>query len=333
MTGKNKIKFCLVGAGRMGVRWAKIIGSSPQAELSFVVDNNLDSAKRAAEVYKAGYSDHWNVKDLKERGIKAFLVATPHKYLAVYAANALAAGIHVLVEKPGATSVEEMQNLLRLSKSHKAFLMVGFNYRFFDAIARAKKIVDSGKIGKVNFIRIQHGHGGRSGYGREWRMNKAMAGGGVLMDQGVHLLDLVNYFFASPVTKALGVQADLYWRAGVEDNAFAILQNNAGQVASLHVSLTQWKPLFSLDIYGARGYCSVNGLGKKYGGSEILTVGIKDKNDEIKETVINCNPDAENSLRLELAEFVKAVRKRKTSSPNGQDALAVLNIVKKIYSA
>jgi len=332
MTGKNKIKFCLVGAGRMGARWAKIIGSSSQAELCFVMDNNLENAKKAADEFKVGYGNKFDVETLKQKGVEALLVATPHKYLAFYTAQALKAGIHVLVEKPGATSMEEMQKLLKLSKRHRALLKVGFNYRFFDAIARAKKIVASGKIGKVNFIRIQHGHAGRPGYGQEWRMDKTMAGGGVLMDQGVHLLDLVNYFFASPVTKALGVQTDLYWNTGVEDNAFAILQNNAGQVASLHVSLTQWKPLFSLDIYGARGYCSVNGLGKKYGGSEVLTVGIKNKNNIIKEIVINCNPDAENSLRLELAEFVKAIKKKKTSAPGGQDALAVLKIVKKLYS-
>jgi predicted dehydrogenase len=332
MIGKRKYNFALIGAGRMGTRWAKIINDFPETPLKIVIDKNLRQAKKLAQIYDAAFSE--NYKDALGSGIDAIAVVTPHKYLYFLSRAALLAGKNVFVEKPGSRTAGEMEKLLFLAKRKKLSLMVGFNYRFFDAIRHAKKIVDRGEIGTINFIRIKHGHPGRPGYNKEWRMNKNIAGGGVLMDQGLHVIDLVNWFFSEPISKVVGLTSNLFWESSVEDNAFLLLKSVKNKIASLHVGVTEWKPIFVLEIFCSKGYCIINGLGKKYGGKEILTVGkYNHKKQILKEKSIICNPDPDNSLRLEFVEFLNAIAGKKEPSPGGQDALRVLEIIKSVYNS
>lgn len=328
MIGKNKIKICLVGAGRMGDRWAEIISSVKGVVLSSVIDKNEAVGLALAKKYGARYFK--SAATFSQSDADAVFVVTPHKFLYPLASQALKANKHVFVEKPGSRTAEEMKKLVTLAKKKGKKLAVGFNYRFFDAVDRAKNIVDGGKIGRVIFLRLRHGHAGRPGYEKEWRMDKNMSGGGVLMDQGVHLLDLVNWFFGSPMKKATGILESLFWPATTEDNAFVVLESEKKQVASMHVSITEWKPIFSLEISGTKGYCKVDGLGKKYGGKEVLTVGVFNGS-ETKEKVINCRPDLERCLNLEFVEFIKFISGKKNKMPTGEDALKVLNTVKKLY--
>jgi len=183
MTGK-KHKIAIIGVGRMGERWARVISNSSIALLSLVVDPNKEAGEKIAKLYGATYLKEFPKKNLD---VDAFFIVTPHAYLCQNARRALQFNKPVFIEKPGARNVAELKKLVVLAKKKLLPLMVGFNYRFFEAIKRAKKVIDAKTLGEILFIRLKHGHQGRIGYEKEWRMDKKIAGGGALMDQGVHL--------------------------------------------------------------------------------------------------------------------------------------------------
>jgi len=331
MNGNNKkLNFCLVGAGKMGTRWAQIISENVLTELLVVVDIDKTAGNELALKYGANYYSELNSEALAQ--VDAVLVVTPHKYLFGHALLALKANKQVMIEKPGAKNTQEIAQLVKLAKENNLRLMVNFNYRFFDAISRAKKIIDKGVVGAISFIRIRHGHGGRRGYENEWRMSKDLAGGGVIIDQGTHVIDLANWFLSFPFTVVESVVSKKGWGAEVEDTGFILMKNKLDQIASINVSIMQWKPIFILEAIGTKGYCTVDGAGKKYGGRELLTIGILQPDNSIKEEVIECNSDAENSLRRLLAEFVSAIDEERDPEPCGVDALNMLKIVEKVYN-
>ncbi len=330
MNGNNKkINFCLVGAGRMGARWAQIIFENASTGLASIVDINKEIGNELAKKYGVEYYSELGAESLAKAD--AVIVVTPHKYLFDCAKKALEAGKPVMIEKPGSKTVQEMIELVELAKKKGLQLMVNFNYRYFDAISKAKKFIDSGRIGEISFIRIRHGHGGRKGYENEWRMDKNIAGGGVTMDQGTHVIDLANWFLSPPIDVVKSLVSSKGWGTKVEDTSFILLKNEDNQIASLNVSIMQWKPIFFMEIIGTGGYCTVDGAGKKYGGREILATGVLQPDNSLKEEIIECNPNAENSLNALLNEFVMAIKEKREPQPNGTDALNMLKIVEKVY--
>ena len=327
MTGK-KYAIALIGAGRMGERWAKVIHDSPRARLSLVIDPNKKTGEKVAREYGAAYLPAFPKKNVPAH---AFFVVTPHAYLYQSARRALLQNKPVFIEKPGARNAAELKKLIALAKKKRQPLMVGFNYRFFDAIQKAKKVLDAGTLGNILFMRLRHGHGGRSGYEKEWRMDKKIAGGGVLMDQGIHLIDLVLWCMPGKIKNLSAVSQNLFWKSAVEEQACIVLKNDTGQLASMSVGITEWKPVFSLEIIGEKGYIRVEGLGRKYGGKELLVVGLKNKDGTITEKTTACNPKPENALKALFKKFITSVETGTVSGLSGVDALRVLEIVGKTY--
>ena len=314
----------------MGSRWAKILAEHPCTKLSAIVDSDANTAQALARQYQTTYHANQNIV-LADRNIDAVLVVVPHKFLYSCAKHALEAGKHVLVEKPGSRTAREMQVLIALAKERRRSLMVGFNYRFFEAIRRAKQAVQKGQIGEISIIRIRHGHAGRPGYDREWRMDKAMAGGGVLMDLGVHNIDLALWFLGEPITETKSLMNNPFWKARVEENAFLLMKSAGNRIVSLHVSVAEWNPIFCFEIIGSRGYCRVDGIGRKYGGREVFTLGRIGREGRITEKKVVCNPDPDNSLRLTLDEFIAALEAKREPQPGARNALAVLRIAEMAY--
>ena len=155
----------------------------------------------------------------------------------------------------------------------KVIFKTGFTLRFHPGIQKIRKLVDENKIGKITFIRCRYGITGRPGYEKEWRANKSLSGGGELIDQGVHVLDLLRWFLGD-FSSVKGNIGTLYWDMPVEDNAFGILKSVNDQMASFHVSWSQWDNLFSFEIFGTKGYLKMDGLGGVY-GKENCDVWIK----------------------------------------------------------
>lgn len=331
-TNSNKLRIAHIGAGRMGRRWVGVLAQNKLVTLTTIVDHGSGEAQKlAAQI--TGCSATKNLKSvLQDQSINAVIVSTPHRNLSEISLSALKAGKHVLCEKPGALSSSQIKQNITLAKKMGLTYMIGYNHRFHDGFLKARNEYDKGTIGEVVFIRARYGFGGRTGYNTEWRLNPKQSGGGHLIDQGVHMIDLVLSYIGKPKTIE-GVRSDTFWKKGAEDNAFVLLQGKQKQIASIHTSLTQWKPLHSFEIYGTKGYLEVQGLGMKYGAYEKLIIGKRslDFSGEIKEKTIECNSVADDSLTLELKEFVTAIKTHREPNPSPLSAYETLKVVEAVY--
>ena len=331
MTGK--INIALIGAGGIGKRWAKALNKVENINLMFVVDKDLEKAKLAAVEYKNNCTVVDNYLEiLKNKEVHAAIIAIPHKYLAGTAKDFLIAGKHVLSEKPCGINTDEVCELLKLSQEKDLRYMAGFNHRFHEGFILARKLFLAGKIGDIQFIRSRYGFGGRPEMQKEWRFNKEISGGGELIDQGVHMIDMVRLFMGK-IKEVKGFAEDLYWQGKVDDNAFVLLKSEGGQMASIHVSWSNWKPIHQFEIFGTKGYIIVDGLGRKYGHDEKVILGVRDDNYswQPKEEIFECNPDADLSLAREAEEFVNAILENREPVPSAADAFKTMEIVEKIY--
>jgi predicted dehydrogenase len=196
-------------------------------------------------------------------------------------------------------------------------------------LRQAREMIDAGAIGPLMFLRGRYGHGGRVGYDKEWRADPALSGGGELIDQGVHLIDLAQWFLGD-FTDISGHAATYFWDMPVDDNAFLNLRTAAGQTAWLHASCTEWKNLFSLEIYGRTGKLHVEGLGGSYGVERLgfykmlPAMGPPD-------TSFTEYPRGDDSWRLEMADFLEDIRLARTPHPGLLEGIATLRIVEDIY--
>lgn len=325
-----KIGIVLVGAGGMGKRWAGALQKTKGIIFSAVCDADEEKARAVAAEHGgcAVFSD-WR-ECAAAQDSDAAVIALPHNLLAPVSAAFLKNKKHVLCEKPGGVAPDEVaKNVLHAEKNHVRY-MIGFNHRYHDGFQKARTLFDKGTIGDILFIRARYGFGGRKGYEKEWRFDKRISGGGELIDQGVHMIDLVRWFLGD-MREVRGFAEDTFWRGGVEDNAFLLLKNKKKQMASIHVSWTQWNPLHNFEIYGTKGYLVVDGLGKKYGGGERLVVGKRKDDFTAEEHIVACDQNADRSLELMLTEFISAIKEGRETAPSGRDGLETLKIVHEIY--
>jgi predicted dehydrogenase len=260
---------------------------------------------------------------------RAASLATLNSSLAPLARQAIEAGKHVLIEKPAGISTAEIDDLTALARARGVLVRVGYNHRYHPALQKAREIVDSGALGPLMFLRGRYGHGGRVGYNREWRADPKLSGGGELIDQGVHLIDLAHWFLG-PFTRISGHADTLYWDMPVDDNAFLDLGTASGRTAWLHVSCSEWKNLFSLEIYGRSGKLHIEGLGGSYGVERLTHYRMLPQMGP-PETVIYEYPGADTSWKLEMDEFLVDIATGRTPEPGLAEARAALAVVEAIY--
>ena len=335
----------LVGCGLIGRRRAAVLNRFPDDEMVVVADVVEASARALAGELGCEGTGDWRQVTARD-DVDALIVATTHEGLAVVAAEALKNDKHVLVEKPMARNAEEAEAIIK-GASENAIVKVGFNHRHHAAVRQAREVFDRGGIGGPLFIRCRYGHGGRPGYDKEWRADRRKSGGGELLDQGIHAIDLCRWFLGDfgevscfTETYVWGAQAgetaaekfSAETFTGVEDNAFALLRTKAGQVASLHASWTQWKNLFSLEIFGEAGYLIVEGLGGSY-GRESLKVGRRNKGGGAPQEEVFEFPDVDISWEAEWREFAAAVSEGRQPLANGDDGYQALQAVGGAYEA
>jgi predicted dehydrogenase len=263
----------VLGCGQIGAKRAQAL--APQDSLVGCCDLNGAAARGLAAHHGARVCA--TPEELLALDPEVVIVATVHDQLAELVEQALAAGAHVLVEKPAGISTAQIDRLIECRRVSGRLVKVGFNHRFHQGIARAVEEVHSGRHGDLMHVRARYGHGGRPGYDREWRADPARSGGGELIDQGMHLLDISNWL-AGPMPLHSALLRTQFWDAAVEDNA-ALLLGEVGvrtaPWAMLHVSWTEWKNLFSLEIYCHTAKIQVDGLVRSYGPQRlrIYTMG------------------------------------------------------------
>ena len=319
----------IVGAGRIGTRRAEVLARTCDARLVAVYDRDAQRAQELARKFGARVCDDAATL-VESRDIEAVIVATPHQWLAPSSIAALEQGKHVLCEKPLARTAEEGHAVLVAATRAGRALKTGFNHRFHPAIAEARRLAQCGRIGRLLLMRCRYGHGGRTGYEHEWRADPAASGGGELMDQGIHALDLFRWF-AGEFSEVTAMLSRAFWPAEVEDNAFCLLRSKGGVVASLHASWTQWKNLFSLEVFGDRGYLQVEGLGGNYGPERLIIGERRSLGAPLEQQVEFSGEDT--SWAAEWADFVAAIRDQRPPEGNGWDGWQALRLVGAAYDS
>jgi predicted dehydrogenase len=319
----------IIGCGVVGIKRAQSLG---EHQLSIAVDVNITRAERMARSYGNHYT-RFSTNPLHaifNKDIDLIIISTTNDHLAHLTLQSVIHGKHVLVEKPAGRNSKELIPIIKESERKNVFVKVGFNHRFHPSLMKAKEMVKSDLIGELMFVRGRYGHGGRLGYEKEWRSDPEKSGGGELIDQGVHLIDLSRWFIGDLKVENSYIDT-FFWNMPVEDNAFLTLRNK-DKLAWLHVSCTEWKNMFSFEIYGKTGKLMIDGLGGSY-GTEKLTyyqmhpeMGIPDVTEWRYDDAIDY------SWKLEFDYFVDCIQNNKKPEGDISDAKKVLDIVSNIYN-
>ena len=323
---EHPLGIAIVGCGLIGQKRARALGS---ARLVACADLNLERAQALARSAPGAItSADWQTTVTRE-DVDIVVVATTNNVLAEIALGAIEAGKHVLVEKPAARFADELTPLISAAAKRGVQVRVGFNHRYHPALQQAHNIYASGALGELMFVRGRYGHGGRIGYDKEWRADPALSGGGELIDQGVHLIDLARWFLGD-FSSVVGTAHTYFWQMPVDDNGFLLLQTAQRQTAFLHVSCTEWKNLFSFEIYGRDAKLHIEGLGGSYGLERLAYYKMLPQMGP-PETTIWEYPMGDNSWQLEFAEFLEDIRLGRAPTASLADAQAALRIVEQIY--
>jgi predicted dehydrogenase len=321
-------QFALIGCGLIGRKRVAALGPNPP--LLYTCDLDAPRAAALASLAPGCTAVTDAAQVFADPRVGAVIISTLNASLAPLALAAVRAGKHALVEKPGALNAAQLRALRDAARATGVRVRLGYNHRYHGALLKARALVDAGALGPLMFLRARYGHGGRPGYDREWRADPALSGGGELIDQGVHLIDLAGWFLGEFATVE-GHATTSFWDMPVDDNAFVSLRTATGQTAWLHASCTEWKNLFSLELYGRTGKIMIDGLGGSYGPEKLTYYPMpaemlgKPPTPEIFEF------PADNSWALETQAFLDDIRLHREPSPGLTEGIRTLEAVEAIY--
>jgi predicted dehydrogenase len=327
----EKLKVGIAGYGIVGKRRHLYINENPNLEVVAVCDQNF----KVSYTQKGEISFYSSAFDLLETKLDILFVCLTNNIAAEVTIAGLKKGLHVFCEKPPGMSVDDIQNVIVVEKENPTLkLKYGFNHRYHDSIRKALSIIQSGELGSVINLRGIYGKSRVIPFSGGWRSKRELAGGGILLDQGIHMVDLMRLFCGDFVDVKSFISND-YWKHDVEDNAYALLKDQSGRVAMLNSSATQWQHKFSLDISLSEGYIELTGIlsGSKSYGEETIVFGKRDEvsdNGQMETTTIKFLQD--NSWRDEIFEFADAIiNNKKIDSGSSLDALETMKLVFNIY--
>lgn len=325
------INVGIIGFGKMGRIRYDTVSQNGHGRVVAVADSKEEGVELpGVRCYSSG-------EDLiNDPGVDAVFVCTPNYLNKSFTIKALQAGKHVFCEKPPAFTAAEVEEVMAAERAARGKkLMYGFNHRHHESIRKAKDLIDSGLYGGILWMRGRYGKSVDESFYSDWRAKRELAGGGIMMDQGIHMLDLF-LMLAGDFDDVHAFVSNLYWKLDVEDNVFATFRNRDGLVASLHSTMTQWRHLFSFEIFLEKGYIVINGLVTPSGtyGEEVLSIA-KDRSaaptatwDEVEQIRFK----VDNSWRYEVHGFINAIeRDTSISMGNSQDALKLMRLIDRIY--
>jgi predicted dehydrogenase len=326
------LKVGIAGYGVVGKRRANCINAHPNLELVAICDKNLEEGKSSQD--SIDYYETYT--DLIKTELDILFVCMSNDMTAEVTKAGLNRGLNIFCEKPPARNLEEMVSVIDCEKSNPGLkLMYGFNHRYHESVCEALEIVKSGALGKVINIRALYGKAKLITFNQpDWRTKRKLSGGGVLLDQGIHMVDLIG-LFGGEFDDIHSFISNDYWGYDVEDNAYAIMRSKDGIVAMINSSATQWRHRFNLDINLEKGSLVLGGIlsGTKSYGAETLTIVTADPDYDLgdpKEQLTRYNKDS--SWQTEINLFTKSViNNTKISSGTSRDAFNTLKLVSKIY--
>ena len=327
------LKVGIVGYGKVGKIRHECINNNPHSEVIGICDIDENVLNNSSVVY---YTDYNKLLDACPDMI---FVCTYNRDIPKISIDAIARGIHVFSEKPPGRTLEDVKAIYdTVVKNPGVKVKFGFNHRYHEVVIEAKSIVDRGRLGKVMWLRGIYGKAGGPGYDNGWRNNRDISGGGILIDQGIHMLDLFRYF-SGEYDEVKSFINSSYWKVDVEDNVFAILRNSLiDQTAMIHSSATQWRHKFLLEIYMEKGYLEIDGIlsSTQTYGRESLKIArcvFDEKGYPLpnpQETMTYYEDD--NSWNDEISDFIDCIMHDKPISNGGiEDAVKTMDLVQRIY--
>lgn len=328
------INIAIIGMGKIGKTRAQTIKNNHHTTLIAAYDVDPAQLDEFDGIIKCN-----NVDDIfKIPELDAIVICTFNKYAPNYTIRALEAGLHVFCEKPPARTAQELREVREIEQGTNLVLKYGFNHRYHHSVIEAKKLIENNIFGKLLWMRGVYGKAGGNKFAQNWRNDKEQSGGGILIDQGIHMLDLMR-LFAGEFEEIKSMVKTNYWDINVEDNAFAIMQTKDNILASVHSSATQWRHKFLLEMSFENGYINLEGIlsGTRSYGDETLTIA---KRQFENETFAMGKPreekiffDTDESWKLELDEFVDCILNNKqVYNGNSEDALKVMELIEAIYN-
>ena len=326
------INIGIIGYGKMGQIRAEAIKASDKGRVVSVCDKSI--AQCVSDAIAIADSPEEIINDPQ---IEAVFVCTPNYLNQPLTKLALNNGKHVFCEKPPAFTAAEVEDIQKAEQSSGLTLMYGFNHRHHESIKKIKTLVYSEEIGKILWMRGRYGKEVDEDFFKGWRAKREFAGGGIMLDQGIHMLDLMIYL-SGGFDEVQSMVSNLYWKAdGIEDNVFVNLRSKkTGICASLHSTMTQWRYIFSLEVFLEGGSVILNGLKTSSGayGDEQLTIK-RNKSHSASatyESEVQEIYDRDTSWTSEVLHFLDAVEKGKPIElGNSNDALNTMRIIDKIY--
>ncbi len=319
----------IIGFGKMGKIRKAILDSMPGCTVKWV----CDALPQEGDFRFTADPDEIFI----DREVDTVVLCLPNHLNSNLVIKGLDSKKHVFCEKPIGISTAEVGRIMEAERRNPDYrLMAGFNHRKHHAVKAARESVDSGRFGEILWMRGRYGKSYGPDFFDNWRSKKDYAGGGILMDQGIHMLDLFLYF-CGEFDEVKAICSDLYWHVGIEDNVFAILRNSKGQVASLHSTMTQWRHLFSFEVFLERGYIVINGLITPSGTYGKETLSIAENRTPPPQAVWTEEKRLEfsvdNSFSEEMEEFFQCVDSNAPiNSGNSSDAMKVMKLIEMIYA-
>tara|TARA_B100000795_G_scaffold164042_1_gene123388 strand:+ start:3125 stop:4156 length:1032 start_codon:yes stop_codon:yes gene_type:complete len=328
----DKLKVAIAGFGVVGKRRFQYINQHPSLKVTAICEqNSFEKSLEYSEIncYK-------NYKDLlSQEDLDVIFVCLTNNIAAEVTINSLKNGLHVFCEKPPGMNVKEIEEVIKIEKAFpKLKLKYGFNHRYHQSVQKALDLIKSEELGTIINLRGVYGKSSVIPFSGGWRSNRKLAGGGILLDQGIHMLDLMR-LFSGEFKEIKSFISNDFWNHDVEDNAYALLKDEKGRVAMLNSSATQWQHKFNLEISLSNGHIELNGIlsGSKSYGEERITIGTKskeNKNGLMETKTIKFLED--NSWRDEIFEFASVIlNDLPVESGTSYDALETMKLVFGIY--
>ncbi|MDC1401535.1 Gfo/Idh/MocA family oxidoreductase [Gammaproteobacteria bacterium] len=329
---------------KVGIAGYGVVGKtrhrSIESNTSYQITAISESSQEARKFIPAGIKIYNDYKSLiASADIDVIFISLPNQFASEAACLSLQRGLHVFCEKPPARTHAELLEVEKQSlKFPELKLMYGFNHRFHLSVEEAKLLIDSNSLGRLINMKGVYGKSQMISFNQtDWRTNREASGGGILLDQGIHMLDLMRYLSGENFTEVFSIIDNAFWNFDVEDNAYVLMKSPKGLVSQLHSSATQWRHVFNLEITLERGSLILGGLltGSKSYGDETLTVITSDPskdNGMPKESTSKYNKDV--SWDNEIKYFANSLASN-TSIERGsiKDALETMKLIEIIYKA
>lgn len=322
----------IAGYGVVGKRRRHFIDKHPNLQTTAICDRTF----KESGVLEDGAHFYTNYKDLLREPLDLLFVCMTNDIAPEVTIEGLKKGLHVFCEKPPGRTIADVVSVIKVQKENpKLKLKYGFNHRYHESVKRALEIIRSGELGTLINLRGVYGKSKIINYASNWRSQRALAGGGILLDQGIHMVDMMR-LFAGEFVDIKSYISNSFWNYDVEDNAYALMRTKEGVVAMLHSSATQWRHRFHLEIALTKGLINLSGIlssSKSY-GAETITVAYASEDDAGDPIENRTRYNTDNSWQDEINEFADCIlESRPVLKGSSEDALRTMKLVYDIYCA